>query len=135
MEVQVIFGVNAKVVHVDLQSFFPEHVGKDMVHECLECGGCITESEEHDGGFEESHGSDESSFPLVFLNTDIVVSPANVKLGEQSQFLHIIHEFQNEREWIGILDSMRVQVSVVLARAKGSVLLQYEEERRSLGGF
>ena len=55
-----------------------------MVHECLECGGCIAESEEHDGGFKESHESDESSFPLVFfLNTDVVVSPMNVKLGEQ----------------------------------------------------
>ena len=55
-----------------------------MVHECLECGGCITESEEHDGEFEESHGSDESSFPLIFFsNTDVVIPPANVKLGEQ----------------------------------------------------
>ena len=46
--------------------------------------GSITESEEHDGGFKESHGSDESRFPLIFLpNMDIVVSPANVKLGEQ----------------------------------------------------
>ena len=77
--------MDAKVIHIDLQPFFPEHVGEDMVHEHLECGGCVTESEEHDGGFEESHGSNESSFPLVFLsNADIVVSPANVKLGEQS---------------------------------------------------
>ena len=30
---------------------------------------------------------------------------------------------------------MGVQVLVVLTRAKGSVLLWYEEERRSLGGF
>ena len=43
----------------------------------------ITESEEHDGGFKESHGGDEGSFPLVFFaNMDVVVSPANVKLGE-----------------------------------------------------
>ena len=85
MEVQVIFGVNAEIIHVDLQPFFPEHVGEDMVHEHLERGGCIAESEEHDGGFEESHGSDESSFPLVFFsNMDIIVSPVNVKLGEQS---------------------------------------------------
>ena len=54
-----------------------------MVHERLECGGCITESKEHDGRFEESHGSDEGSFPLVFLsNANVVVSPTNVKLGE-----------------------------------------------------
>ena len=83
MEIWVVLGVDAEVIHVDLQPFFPEHVGEDMVHKCLECGGCIAESEEHDGGFEESHGSDESSFPLVFfLNTDVVVFPANVKFGE-----------------------------------------------------
>ena len=85
METQVVLGVDAEVVHVDLQPLFPEHVGEDMVHERLERGGCVAESKEHDGGFEESHGSDESSFPLVFFsNTDIVVSPANVKFGEQS---------------------------------------------------
>ena len=77
--------MDAKVIHIDFQPFIPEHVGEDMVHECLECGGCITESKEHDSGFEESHGSSESSFPLVFLSdADIVVSPVNVKLGEQS---------------------------------------------------
>ena len=76
--------MDAKVIHVDLQSFFSEHVSEDMVHECLECGGCITESEEHDSGFEESHGGYEGSFPLVFLsNVDVVVSPTNVKFGEQ----------------------------------------------------
>ena len=55
-----------------------------MVHECLEHGQCITKSEEHDGGFKEFHGGDESCFPLVFLsNMDVVVSPVDVKLGEQ----------------------------------------------------
>ena len=77
--------MDAEVIHIDLQPFFPEHVSEDMVHKRLERGGCITESEEHDSGFQESHGSNESSFPLVFLSdADIVVSPANVKLGEQS---------------------------------------------------
>ena len=76
--------MDAEVIHVDLQPFFSEHVGEDVVHECLECGGCITESEEHDSRFEESHGGYEGSFPLVFLlNADVVVSPMNVEFGEQ----------------------------------------------------
>ena len=54
-----------------------------MVYECLERGGRVTESKEHDGGFKESHGGDESSFPLIFLpNTDVVISPVNVELSE-----------------------------------------------------
>ena len=77
--------MDAEVIHIDLQPFFPKHVSEDMVHERLKCGRCITESEEHDGGFEESHGGNECSFPLVFFSdADIIVSPANVKLGEQS---------------------------------------------------
>ena len=77
--------MDTKVIHIDLQPFFSEHVSKDMVHECLQCGGCIIESEEHDGGFEEPHGSNEGSFPLVLLsNVDVVVPPMNVKFGERS---------------------------------------------------
>ena len=84
MKFLVIFGMDAKVIHIDFQPFLFEHVSENMVHEHLECGGRITESEEHDSGFEESHGSDESGFPLVFfLNMDIIVSPMNIKLGEQ----------------------------------------------------
>ena len=76
--------MNTKVIHVDLQPFLSEHVGEDMVHERLECGGCITESKEHDSGFEEPHGSYEGSFPLVFLsNADVIVPPTNVEFGEQ----------------------------------------------------
>ena len=107
-----------------------------MVHECLECGRCIAESKEHNGGFEESHGSNEGSFPLVFfLNANVVVSPTNVKFGKQGRFFHVINEFRDERKWIGVLDGMGVQVSIVLARSKGPILLWYKEERGSLGGF
>ena len=55
-----------------------------MVHKCLECGWCIAEAKEHDGGFKESHGGDERRFPLVFLlDADVIVSPADIELGEQ----------------------------------------------------
>ena len=55
-----------------------------MVHECLERGWSIAKTKEHDGGLEESHGGDEGCFPLVFLsNANVVISPADVELGEQ----------------------------------------------------
>ena len=54
-----------------------------MVHECLECGGCVTESEEHDGWFKEFHGGNEGSLPLVFFSdANVVIPPTDVKLGE-----------------------------------------------------
>ena len=87
-----------------------------MVHESLEGGGSIAESEEHDSGFEESHGGDESSLPLIFFpNMDVVIAPANVKLGEQDGFFHVINEFGDQGERIGVSDGVGVQVAVVLA--------------------
>ena len=101
--------MDAKVIHVDLQPFFPDHIGEDMIHECLECGWCVTKSEEHDGGFEEPHGGDESCFPLVFLpNANVVVSPADVELGEQGRLFHIIDQFWDKRKRVGIPDSVGV---------------------------
>ena len=87
-----------------------------MIHESLEHGGGIAESKEHDGRFEQSHWSDEGSLPLVFFSdANVVVSPANIKLGEQGGFFHVINKFWNKGERVGISDSVGVQVVVVLA--------------------
>ena len=87
-----------------------------MIYKCLECGGSITESEEYNSGFEESHWGNESSFPLIlFLNADVVVSPLNVKFSKQCGLLHILSEFWDEGKRIGVVDGMGVQVMVVLA--------------------
>ena len=136
MEGNIVFSVNAKVIHVDFQPFLSQHIGEDVIHECLKCGGGIAESEEHDSGFEESHGSNESSFPLIlFPDADVVISPMNVEFGEQGGLLHVIDEFQDEGEWVSISDSVGIQVAVILTWAKGSILLWYEEERGCLGRF
>ena len=83
----------------------------------------------HDGG-------NECSFPLVlFPDADVVISPSDVKLGEQSGLLHIIDEFWDKGKWVGILDSVGVQVMIVLTWAQTPILLGYEEEGGGLGGF
>ena len=136
MEGNVVFSVDAEVVHVDFQPFLSQHVGEDVIHECLEHGGSIAESKKHDSGFEESHGGNESGFPLILLlDVNVIISPMNVEFGEQCGLLHIIDEFWDEREWIGISDSVGVQVAVILAWTKGFVLLWYKEEGGGLGGF
>ena len=53
VEGKIILGVNAHVVHVDFKPFFRDHVCTDMVHERLEGGGCVGETEEHDCWFIE----------------------------------------------------------------------------------
>ena len=117
MESCIILGVDSHVVHVDLKPLLWEHICKDVVHESLEGGGSVAEPKEHDGGLEESHGGDESGLPLIFLSdVNVVISPSNVKFGEQGGFFHVINEFRDQGERIGISDSVGVQVVIVLAR-------------------
>ena len=95
-----------------------------MVHESLEGGESVAKSEEHNSGFKESHRGDKGSLPLIFLlDTNVVISPTNIKFCEQGRFLHVVNEFRDEGEGIGISDSVGVQVAVILAWAQGSVLL------------
>ena len=130
MEGYVVLGMDSHVIHVNLQPLFWEHICKDMVYESLESGGSIAESKEHDGGFKESHGGDKNSLPLIFLlNSNVVISPMNVKFSKQGGFLHMVDEFWNEGKGIGISDGVGVQVVIILAWAEGSVLLWYKEER------
>ena len=67
MGLHIILGVNAHVIHVDLEPFFCNHICAYMVHERLEDGGSFGKSKEHDCWFIESQWSDEGCFPLVFL--------------------------------------------------------------------
>ena len=76
-------GVDKKVVHVNDEPSFGNHVAKGVVHESLESGGGVGEAEEHDGGFEESLVSDEGRFPLMTIfNLYVVISPSNIEFGE-----------------------------------------------------
>ena len=115
MESYVILGVDSHVVHVDFKPLLWKHICKDVVHESLEGGGSVAESKEHDGRFKESHGGDEGSLPLIFLSdANVVISPTNVEFGEQGGFFHVVNEFRDQGERIGISDSVGVQVAVVL---------------------
>ena len=40
-----------KVIHVDDQPSFGNHVLEEVIHEMLEHGRRVVEAEEHDGGF------------------------------------------------------------------------------------
>ena len=107
-----------------------------MVHERLESGWSITEPKEHDGRFKESKRSDECSFPLVFfVNTNVVESPSDIKLGEYHQVLHVVNQFGNKRQGVGIADSMGIQVPIILARAKRTIFLCYKEKGSGLWGL
>ena len=128
-------GVDEKIIHVDNEPSFSNHIAEGVVHEPLEgCGG-VGESEEHHGRFEESLMGDEGGFPLVSVfDSYIVISPPNIEFGEDLSVSQFIYEVRDERKGVGVADGVFIDVAVVLARAESSILLFDEEERRGLGG-
>ena len=97
VEGDIPLSVDAKVIHIDLKPSFCNHIGENVVHECLKRGWGIAKPKEHYGGFKESKGGDECSLPLIsFSNSDVVVPPADVKLGEQGRVFHVVDEFRNK---------------------------------------
>ena len=76
---------------------------------------------------------DEGSFSLMpIFDSDIVVSPSHVKFGEDFHPLEPIDKVRNEWERVCITDSVFVNVAIVLAGLKATVLLFDEEERECL---
>ena len=52
MEDKGTVGMNAKVIHIDLQLAFNDHIGEDVIHKCLKGGWSIAETKEHDSRLE-----------------------------------------------------------------------------------
>ena len=78
-----IGGEDEEVVHIDDKPSLGNHVAEGIIHESLEDGGGVSESEEHDRRFKQPLMGDEGCLPLVtILNSYIVVPPSNIKFGE-----------------------------------------------------
>ena len=75
--------VDNDIVHENYYFLFSYHSGERFIHIPLESGGCISLSEKHNEGFENSSWSDKRRLPLVSsLNSDVGEPPSHVKLGE-----------------------------------------------------
>ena len=122
-------GGNEEVVHVDNKLSLNDHVSEGVVHKLLEYGGGVAETEEHDSGFEKSLVDDEGSLPLVaVLDLNIVVLPVNIELGKVVNIFQLVHKVGDEREEVGIMGGMFIEVVIVLARVEFAILLFDEEE-------
>ena len=130
-----IGGINEEVVHVNDKPFFRDHIVKGVIHEALESGRGIGETKEHHSGLKESFMSNEGSFPLMSIfDSDIVVSPSDVELGEDFHPLEFINKVGNERKRVCITDSVFIDVVIVLTGSEATVLLFDKEERGCLWG-
>ena len=125
-----------QVIHIDLVPHFGNHISENMIHECLKSGRSVTEPKKHYGGFKEAKRGDERCFPLIFLpDANVVVTPSNIEFGKQCRVLHVINQLRDEGEGISIANSVGVEISIILTRSQGSVLLGYKDKQRGLWGF
>ena len=88
-----IWGEDENVIHVENQPPFCNHITKGIIHKTLEGSGGIAQAKGHYGGFKETSMSNKGSFPLMFIfNTDIIVSPSDIKLGEYLSALKLVNK-------------------------------------------
>ncbi len=81
----------------------------------------------------------EGSFLFIaFSDSDVVVSPTNVKLHEVLGTAKFVNEFRDQWQWVSILNSHLIELAVVLYRSESAILFLDEEEGRGkwrLGGL
>ena len=128
--------IDKKIVHVDNEPSFCNHIVKEVIHELLKGGGGIGKTKEHYGQFKESFMSDKSGLPLVpVFDMDIVIPPTDIELGEDLCSLEFINKIRDEWEGVGVADSVFIDIAIVLTRAETTVLLFNKEERGCLWGI
>src|SRR6266404_2012134 len=117
------------VIQVNDNVALIKEVFKDVIHEGLKgCWG-IAEAKGHDKWFKQTQRCFKSSFPLVaMMDTNVVVSPTDVELGEVAGVMQLVNEVRDEGERSCILDSDIIKTSVVLYRAEFAILLVYKKE-------
>jgi hypothetical protein len=63
-----------------------------VIHEALEGSGTVAHAEKHDSWFKESVARFKGGFPLVFFpDSNIVISPANVKFAKYFHALQVFY--------------------------------------------
>src|SRR5882762_7253320 len=119
------------IIEVDNEMSFVDKVRKDGIHKRLKGRWCVTKTEGHDKWFKEAERALEVCFPFVtFANTDVIVTPADVKLCEVARALEFIDEYGDKGKRSGILDCNIVEGAIVLNRTKGATASFGDEEER-----
>jgi hypothetical protein len=99
------------VIKVNNNVTFIDEVAEDRVHERLKGG-----------------------FPFVtLLETNVIITPADVKLCEVTSALEFVNEVGDQRQRCGILDRNVIQITIVLDGTEASSFLCDEEKRAGHG--
>jgi len=136
MEDFIILSGNDHVVHVDAKPSLCNFFLEDIIHHRLKSGWGVSQAEEHYRQFEETLASFESGFIFVaFLDVDVVVSPANVKLRKEAFLCQVIDKLRNEWQWIFVRDRPFVQIPIVLDWTEFAIFLSNQEEATGIRGL
>jgi len=78
---------------------------QDVIHQCLECGRGVAQSERHDEELVEAIMRAERRLGDVFsAHEDLVVPGTEVQLREEACAEELVEEFVDDRNRVGILD-------------------------------
>ncbi len=88
---------------------------EDVIHHRLKGARRICQAEEHDQRLEQAvFCLKYSLFLIASFNSDVIVSPADIKFREDVSILHLTYEVWYERQWIAIANGMFVQLAIIL---------------------
>jgi len=105
VECWVVGSCNKHVVHVHCQPSFLDFVLEYGIHHCLEGGGGVGHPKEHDHGFVQSFIGDEGGLPFVaFLDAHIVITPVDVKFGEELLHPDAVNQLRDEGQGVSVVD-------------------------------
>lgn len=122
--------VDQDVIHIDGHLSSCNQICKDRVHKRLEGSGRIGEAEVHNTRLKQSSVHNEHCLLLVcFLNSDIIISPPDVKLREDFCLHQAVNDIGSERQQVAIFDRDGVELPVILYKAEFSIFLLDEEDR------
>ena len=108
-------GEDEDVVEVDNDVSCMYQLIKNMIHKSLECSRGVGKPKEHDHWFEESLISPESCLPLItFLDPDVIITPSDIKFGEEALVLGLVNEFLDQWQGVLVLDRHVIELLVIL---------------------
>ena len=89
---------NQNVIHIYQDLLRSDQILEDMVHHGLESHRTICQTKKHNKGFKKTTIHTECSFPFIpLLDSDIIVSPSNIKLREYFCILQSMHNIIDQR--------------------------------------
>src|SRR4051812_31360204 len=137
-DVFIVFGVGLaeyeNVINVHNDRLIEEGA-EDVLDQGLECGGSIGETERHHLVLVVAVARAEGGLlDVLFVDSDLVVAPMQVDLGEYFGTEEAVGEVVDEGNGEAVLDGDVVQGTVVDAHLEGTIFLLDKDDRGAKGG-